>query len=182
MPPSDQNAFVREALERAGWRCTKQRLAVYDHLVRSRSHPTADELYQVVKPEVPHISLATVYKALDALIASGLATKLPTGDGSARYDGRQDDHYHFRDVRSGRVRDLPTSFDPRLLDKLDPQLQAWLQEQGLEVTSYRLELVGYARDSAVVVEDPTESMRSDLDAPQVVSVDPADDAESEHDI
>jgi Fur family peroxide stress response transcriptional regulator len=88
---------LRTALEAAGWRCTRQRMAVFDHLVRSAEaslHPTAEDGYQGVRRSIPSISLATVYKALEALVASGLVTKLPVGDGagSARYDARAESH------------------------------------------------------------------------------------------
>lgn len=133
-------------MESAGWRCTPQRLEVYAHLGRAKHHPTAEEVYRAVKTSLPRISLATVYKALEALVASGLATKLTAGDGSARYDARSDHHYHLRCLRSGMMRDLPTPFDPDLIKKLDPTLADHLARQGFEVTGYRLELVGFFRD------------------------------------
>jgi Fur family peroxide stress response transcriptional regulator len=138
---------LRKVLEGAGLRCTPQRLAVYDHLTRAAHHPTAEEVYLAVRSEIPKISLATVYKALEALEATGMAAKLSAGAGagdtSARYDARLDLHYHFRCLRTGSVHDLPTRFDPGLIDKLDPQLLDDLSRQGFQVTGYRLELVGY---------------------------------------
>ncbi len=141
-PALDPDA-LRDALEAAGWRCTPQRLAVYDHLSRADHHPTAEEVYQSVKATIPNISLATVYKALEALVGSQLAAKLTDGDGSARYDARSDHHYHLRCLRSGAVHDLPTPFDPDLIAKIDPDLTQRLKQQGFRVTGYRLELVGY---------------------------------------
>jgi Fe2+ or Zn2+ uptake regulation protein len=140
---------LRVILEDAGLRCTPQRLAVYDQLGRAGHHPTAEEVYRAVRSTIPKISLATVYKALEALVATGVATKLTggVGDDSARYDARRDLHYHFRCLRTGTVHDLPTRFDPDLLAKLDPQLADYLSGQGFQVTGYRLELVGY-RDGA----------------------------------
>jgi Fur family peroxide stress response transcriptional regulator len=136
---------LRRVLERAGLRCTPQRLAVYDHLSRAEHHPTAEDLYQAVRATIPKISLATVYKALEALVATGVATQLAAGpgDSSARYDARGDLHYHFRCLRTGTVHDLPTRFDPGLIAKLDPQLSEYLSRQGFQVTGYRLELLGY---------------------------------------
>ena len=128
-PPLDPDG-LRAALESAGRRCTPQRLAVYDHLCRAEHHPTAEEVYQGVKAVIPNISLATVYKALESLVAGGLAAKLTAGDGSARYDARSDHHYHLRCLRSGTVKDLPTPFDPDLIAKLDPSLAATLRRQG----------------------------------------------------
>ena len=155
-PPLDP-AGLRAALEASGWRYTAQRAAVYAHLCRAEHHPTAEEVYQGVKPAIPRISLATVYKALEALVASGLATKLAAGDGSARYDARSDGHYHLRCLRSGAVQDLATPYDPDLIEKLDPDLTRDLQLRGFRVTGYRLELVGYFDEAAGAPARPSGS-------------------------
>ena len=133
---------VRGALRAAGCRFTTQRAAVYAYLEQVHHHPTADDVYQAVRQQVPHISLATVYKALEALVESRLANKLSNGAGSARYDCGGDEHYHLRDVATGEVRDLPIDFDPDLLGKLDPRLATQLAKTGFEVTGYRLEVLG----------------------------------------
>jgi Fur family transcriptional regulator, peroxide stress response regulator len=142
--PLDHEA-LRTALEAAGLRCTPQRLAVYDQLTSALHHPTAEEIFQTVRTQIPKISLATVYKALEALVAIGAVSRLTVseGTGSARYDARSEDHYHFRCLRTGMVHDLPTRFDPELISRLDPGLAQDLKEKGFQVTGYRLELVGY---------------------------------------
>ncbi len=134
---------LREALDRAGWRFTRQRAAVFDFLRAAENHPTAEEIYTAVRRDVHNISLATVYKALDALVDAGLANKIADADGPARYDCRSETHYHLRDVNTGQLRDLETPYDPHLLDKLDPALVETLRQKGFHVTSYRLELLGY---------------------------------------
>lgn len=139
----DLTIDLRDALDKAGWRFTKQRAAVFDYLQSVDSHPTAEEVYLSVRRDIPNISLATVYKALDALVDSGLAAKIANSDGPSRYDCRCDNHYHFRCLKTGQVRDLHTPFDDSLIAKLDPQLIESLRQQGFEVTSYRLELLGH---------------------------------------
>jgi Fur family peroxide stress response transcriptional regulator len=134
---------LRNVLEQSGWRYTPQRAAVYAYLTHAEDHPTAEEVYRGVKASIPRISLATVYKALEALAASGLVARLSVSDGPARYDARRDDHYHLRCLRSGTVQDLATPFDPDLMTKLDPGLASDLERRGFRVTGYRLELVGY---------------------------------------
>jgi Fur family transcriptional regulator, peroxide stress response regulator len=163
---------LRTILEAAGLRCTPQRLAVYDHLTRADEHPTAEDVYQAVRGMLPRISLATVYKALEALVETGVAAKLPAagGEAKARYDARRDPHYHFRCLRTGAVHDLPTHFDNGLITKLDPQLADYLNRQGFHVTGYRLELVGYqesgcgARDAGRGAPD-TECIRGEDPCP-----------------
>ncbi|WP_165070196.1 Fur family transcriptional regulator [Paludisphaera rhizosphaerae] len=136
---------LRDALEAAGLRPTPQRLAVYDQLAAMPSHPTAEQVFQAVRPRLPRISLATVYKALEALVAVGVVDRLgaESAAGSARYDARGDRHYHFRCIRTGAIHDLPTEYDPRLIDRLDPALADDLRSRGFQVTGYRLELLGY---------------------------------------
>lgn len=137
---------LRRALDQAGWRFTRQRAAVYDYLRSQDSHPTAEEVYRAVRQGLPNISLATVYKALEALVDSHLAAKLANADGPARFDCRCDAHYHLRCTETGQVRDLEIPFDPCLLDKLDPNLRESLRRQGFEVADYRLELLGRFQD------------------------------------
>jgi Fe2+ or Zn2+ uptake regulation protein len=137
---------LRRALDEAGLRLTRQRTAVFEYLRSVESHPTAEEVYAAVRRDIPHISLATVYKSLEALVESHLATKLAYADGPARYDCRCDAHYHIRCLKTGQVRDLPTAFDTNLLAKLDPSLIDSLRRQGFQVTNYRLELLGHFDD------------------------------------
>ena len=100
---------------RSGWPST------IDWLSRSIT-PPRKRFFRPFERRSPKISLATVYKALEALVAIGAATRLTVseGTGSARYDARSDNHYHFRCLRTGMVHDLPTRFDPELIARLDP--------------------------------------------------------------
>jgi Fe2+ or Zn2+ uptake regulation protein len=137
-----EDGDVRHALEEAGWRYTRQRAAVFAYLRTASGHPTAEQVFAAVRRRMPNISLATVYKALDALVDAGLANRIAGDHGPTRYDGRSEPHYHLRCQHSGEVIDLPLPYDPTLLDKLDPQLVETLHQQGFEITGHRLELVG----------------------------------------
>ena len=137
------DAELRRALDEVGWRFTRQRAAVFDYLRSVDSHPTAEDVYGAVRKLIPKISLATVYKSLEALVDVRLASKITYADGPARYDCRHDPHYHIRCLKTGKICDLDTPFDPDLLHKLDPHLVDSLRERGFEVTEYRLELLGH---------------------------------------
>ncbi|HMP04119.1 MAG TPA: transcriptional repressor [Gemmatales bacterium] len=140
--PAEAQAALRQALDTAGCRYTRQRAAVYAYLHSVHTHPTAEEVYRAVQVRVPNISLATVYKALDALVQCQLAQKLTSSAGPTRYDCRTDHHYHMRCVRTGQIRDLDVQHDPSLLAKLAPDLVERLRSEGFTVTDYRLELLG----------------------------------------
>ena len=105
----------QEKLTEAGFRVTRQRRAVYDKLIDSDRHPTAEQVFASVKDRLPRISLATVYKALDSLVASGLVQKVVT-EGSARYEARCDEHYHACCVMCGCVIDINS--DPEMQNRL----------------------------------------------------------------
>jgi Fe2+ or Zn2+ uptake regulation protein len=135
---------LRQALEKAGLRFTRQREAVYRFLNESHVHPSAEDVFANVRLAIDNISLATVYKALEALVDSGLVTKVPYLDGPCRYECREQAHYHFHCLDSNRIYDLPIPYDPNLLGKLDPELVETLRRRGFHVTGYHLELHGFA--------------------------------------
>jgi Fe2+ or Zn2+ uptake regulation protein len=147
---------MRSRLESAGRRSTRQREEIYAYLLRSEDHPTAEQVFEAVRKSIPNLSLATVYNALEALADAGLVMKLPSSEGSIRYDGRAEGHYHLRCLRSGAVADLSTPYVPDLIESLDPGLAHRLGRRGFRVTGYRLEVVGYFEDSPTIGIDATK--------------------------
>ncbi len=130
---------LRSLLVEQGASLTTQRAAVFDYLSRVEHHPTAEEVFLAVKQELPKISLATVYKNLEALVACGAATKLTYGDGAARYDIRTDHHYHSRCLGCGRIADLEPQGGEEMTRLVKPPA-------GFKVEDYRIEVVGYCKD------------------------------------
>src|SRR5262245_15414958 len=106
--------LTRDILERQGLRWTRQREAVYEALASTKSHPTAEELFQAVTAVEPGMSLATVYNTLEALTAAGLARRLPCQGGAYRYDADVRDHVHLS-LADGRLLDLPQDLSGRML-------------------------------------------------------------------
>jgi Fur family transcriptional regulator, ferric uptake regulator len=88
-------------------RLTRQRRLILGLLRSVKTHPTADELYEMVREKLPHISLGTVYRNLEIMAAEGIIRKLETAGTQKRFDGIVEEHYHVRCVRCGRVDDLP---------------------------------------------------------------------------
>lgn len=126
---------LRDKLDRQGAHLTRQRAAVFAYLSSVHHHPTAEEVFLAVKNQLPRISLATVYKNLEALVACGAASKLSYGDASARYDIRTDSHHHTHCLTCGKISDL----EPASLAQLSSLIAA---PPGFVVEHYRIELTG----------------------------------------
>lgn len=76
-----------------------------------KSHPSANEIYEQVRKQLPHISLGTVYRNLDVLCEQGLVRRLHLGGGQTRYDGWLEEHCHVQCVSCGRVDDAEVPLD-----------------------------------------------------------------------
>ena len=89
------------------FRMTYQRQVILDEIRKVNTHPTADEVYELVRKRLPRISLGTVYRNLEILSARGLIKRIGPAFQQMRFDGVTKDHYHLRCVLCGRVEDAP---------------------------------------------------------------------------
>ena len=85
---------------------TSQRRVILEELGKMTTHPTANEVYEIVRKRLPRISLGTVYRNLELLSESGLIKKLEMAGTQKRFDGTIYNHYHIRCVKCGRIDDL----------------------------------------------------------------------------
>jgi len=74
---------------------TPQRLAILANLESRRDHPTAEQIYQKVRQDMPTISFNTVYKTLEVFCLRGLIHKVNPLHEVARYDFDTDHHAHL---------------------------------------------------------------------------------------
>lgn len=122
-------------LKERGLRVTHQRLAIYEYLLASKRHPSAEEIYEALHEKVPAMSLATVYKTLDVLVEMGLALKLGFGDDVNRYEGDPEPHINLVCVRCKRFVDQDE-------DSLTEIAEAAARATGFSLLSQRHELYG----------------------------------------
>ncbi len=116
-------------------RITRQRQVILETLRNVRTHPTADELYEIVRKKLPHISLGTVYRNLDTLERCGMALRLDRVGNQARFDGDTSQHCHIRCKQCGRVDDI---FETHA----EVHADAVVRETGYQVTGFSLEFEG----------------------------------------
>jgi Fe2+ or Zn2+ uptake regulation protein len=99
-------------------RMTRQRAVILEELRNSDAHPSADELYQMVRKRLPRISLGTVYRNLEILVEMGDIQKLELSGSLKRYDSHPHRHYHIRCVGCDKVVDAPIAPLNQLEDEL----------------------------------------------------------------
>lgn len=116
----DPLARLTAACRAAGLAVTPQRAVIYRALAESFDHPSPEALFERVKPRLPQVSLATIYKTLDVLVSLGLANELASTGDKKRFDGRVDQHHH-----------LVCTACKAITDFVDPSLDALPAPRGL---------------------------------------------------
>ncbi len=97
---------IRQSLEDCGLRCTPQRYAVMEFLLKHNRHPTAVEIFEGVNRLDPRSSRATTYNNLNDLVRAGLVREVAVEGRAARFDARGIQHHHFICDRCGNVEDI----------------------------------------------------------------------------
>jgi len=95
-----------EVLKQKGHFLTSSRLMVLDYLLESKSHPTADEIYNALKKKLPSLSKATVYNTLKLFTELGVAREIKVEREKSRFEARTDPHVHFTCVKCKAVFDI----------------------------------------------------------------------------
>jgi Fur family iron response transcriptional regulator len=123
------NEQIETLLRKAGINPTAQRLAICRHVLSEADHPTAEEIKHWADQNFPKMSLATVYNTLRILTEAGLLKelKLPHSE-SLHYDPNVTDHFHFLDVSTGEIIDLPIE-----TVRIDADLGPGYQVQDMEL-------------------------------------------------
>jgi Fur family peroxide stress response transcriptional regulator len=128
---------ISQQIRAAGLRLTPQRLLIYQTLLQSKEHPTAQTIYEATKDSLPSLSQATVYNTLQALVKAGLIQELgDAGDGTIHYDADLTPHVNLICTRCHRVDD----FHDVPLNSVAQQVagQSGYQIQGARVAYYGL--------------------------------------------
>lgn len=115
---------------------SKKRDAILNCVRGTDTHPTADWVFSQLKPEIPDLSLGTVYRNLAMFKEEGTIISLGTVAGLERFDRRVDPHCHLVCGCCSRVVDVEGMTLPR---ELCTQAE---QEVGGTVTSWDLKFLG----------------------------------------
>lgn len=128
---------------------TRQRKLILEELRKVDTHPSADEIYEMVRRHLPRISLGTVYRNLEVLSELGKIQKLELSGSLKRFDGNPIKHYHIRCLRCNRVDDAPIA----PLNQLENELYG---ATVFEIIGHNLEFTGLCPKCSEAAPDHAE--------------------------
>lgn len=74
---------------------TPQRLLILKAILKSKSHPTADDIITFVRKQNQNIAIGTIYKILDTLVKNNIIQKVETYNDIMRYEFSEKNHHHI---------------------------------------------------------------------------------------
>ena len=122
-------------LKEPNLRMTRQRKIILEELRKVNTHPSADEVYDMVRKRLPRISLGTVYRNLEILSRSGEIQKLEPGHTLKRFDGNPNEHYHIRCIQCDRVVDAHIDNELNVDDAIS-------ETSDFKIIGHKLEFIG----------------------------------------
>lgn len=103
---------------------------------------TADEVYSLLKPNNPNLSLGTVYRNLNMLFENGHINKLHMPNGSDRFDGELSDHFHIFCSKCGKIFDIDNCLLSDFKDKINDDI-------GVQLITNQLIINGICKDCQI---------------------------------
>ncbi len=119
-----------------GLKLTPQRLAILEYLENNRTHPSAEDIYNALKPNFPSMSFATVYNTLEVLVKKGLIKEINVESIRKRFDAFTHLHHHFFCKKCKRVIDIESKQDITIPEEL----------KDCKVTEYQIIYLGFCSE------------------------------------
>lgn len=119
---------------------SKQREEIIGVIKKLYNHPTAEEIYTIVKTNDPSVSRSTVYRNLGLLVENNIIEKISMLVGPDRYDYKREPHNHAICIKCGQVFDFQYNFE---LDKLKDLIK---QQTGIEISSKSIAMEGICKN------------------------------------
>jgi Fur family transcriptional regulator, peroxide stress response regulator len=130
---------LNQKIKQQGYRMTRQRAIVLEELSKTKDHPKADEIYQMVRKRLPHISFGTVYRCLKLLQELGFVRELNFGKCFSRFEASGENHQHFTCTNCCKVLDVDEALAVSTAN-------VEIGGRKMKVTDFRLEFYGLCRD------------------------------------
>jgi Fur family ferric uptake transcriptional regulator len=120
---------------------TAQRLAIAEVLLTSERHLSAEEVAQEVSARGRAVGTATVYRAIDTLLETGLLVERDFGEGFRRFEPARDvpNHEHLVCTQCGKVEEFRD-------ERLERMTTIVAESRGFARQRHRLVIHGMCRD------------------------------------
>ena len=102
-----------ENLKQSGLKVTPQRVAIIEYL-SEYGHLSISKMYELVSKKFPSISLATIYKNVNAMIDNGFLKEVKIIGQDSRYELNYGEHSHVVCRECGKVVDIEMESDELL--------------------------------------------------------------------
>ncbi len=130
--------IITNVLSAKKLKITHQRIVVYQAVMETNKHPSAEQVFERIKDNNPSISLATVYKTLETFVENELINKVSSPGGTMRYDAKRKHHNHIYITNTNEILD----YEDEELSKI---LMNYLNKKkfsNLNITDIKLQIKG----------------------------------------
>ena len=138
----DPLEVLQQQIDRRGLKLTRQRRLIAEVFFESGGHLATEEVWERVRHVDPHVSLATVYRAMKLFSEVGLASAHRFDGTATRYepaDHHEEHHDHLICVECGKIVEF-------MDDTIEAAQDSVAAAHGFEVTHHRMELYGLCPD------------------------------------
>ncbi|MEG1790819.1 MAG: transcriptional repressor [Clostridia bacterium] len=126
---------------------TRQRKVIYDIIINSLEHLSAEEIFLKAKKVMPTIALGTVYRNLGLMVDDCDIGKVELLGEPAKYDRSSVPHCHMRCLKCGKVDDI-------ILSGVDEMILKNVKN----IVNYHLD-INYICDDCKSINDVSESLK-----------------------
>jgi Fur family peroxide stress response transcriptional regulator len=125
--------------EKKKYKRSRQRDRIMEILQGTKSHPSADWLYDRLKKEFPNLSMGTVYRNLNILSEQGLIQKIDFGSTFNRFDADVSPHYHLICEKCSSVADIKLPIYDEINEKVEKMAN-------FSINRHRIEFYGLCKN------------------------------------
>jgi Fur family transcriptional regulator, peroxide stress response regulator len=127
---------IKAHLTEHGVKPSLPRIKIFDYLIKYKSHPTVDEIYNALSSELVTLSKTTVYNTLDLFIENNIAIAILIEDKETRYDADTSNHGHFKCTQCNKVYDFDYDLSNYQIEQL----------KGFKATEYHTYIKGICKE------------------------------------
>lgn len=134
---------LKKILKDKGISPSLHRIKVLEFLSTTFIHPSADDIYQNLVPDIPTLSRTTVYNIVKLFCEKGIILSFATDEKELHYEFNLDPHAHFKCRICGKIFDIEKDYE-NLTDNI---------VDGHKVEKHHVTLTGICRECLEKQED-----------------------------